>query len=225
LGERIKLTASDGFELNAYEAIPEGVAPKAAVVVIGEVWGLNRFVRGIVDRLALHGYLAVSPATFDRVELGYESEDYGPSGFAKIGELFKSFDRSLVPLDVAAAIQRVAHAGKVGITGFCFGGATAWRSAHAGMGLSAASGYYGGGLPDYIDLAPAIPTEMHYGGHDHGIPLEQVEALRARYPGVPVYLYPADHGFMNHDRTANFEPVSAEKAWNRTLDFFAKHLS
>ncbi|HTN63130.1 MAG TPA: dienelactone hydrolase family protein, partial [Devosia sp.] len=171
------------------------------------------------------GYLTIAPALFDRVELGYESEDYSPTGFAKIGELMKNFDRALVLRDVEPAIKAVAHAGKVGITGYCFGGATTWRAAHAGLGLSAASGYYGGGVPSYIDLKPQIPLEMHYGDKDTGIPLEQIEDLRKAHPDVPVYLYPAQHGFCNFDRPSNYDAPSTRLAHERTLAFFAKHLA
>jgi carboxymethylenebutenolidase len=224
MGERIKLTSGDGFVFNAYRAAPAGT-PKGAVVVIHEVWGLNNFVRTEVDRYAAAGYLTIAPALMDRVELGYESEDYGPTGFARIGDLMKSFNHATALPDVEAAVKAVAGAGKVGITGYCFGGATSWRAAHAGLGLSAASGYYGGGLLNYIDLAPKIPTEMHYAEADHGIPLEQVEALRKRYPDLGIYLYPGDHGFCNFDRAEKYNAASAKLANERTLAFFAKHLA
>jgi carboxymethylenebutenolidase len=160
----------------------------------------------------------------DRVELGYESEDYGQSGFAKIGELMKAFNQQTAILDVEAAVKEVAGANKVGITGYCFGGAISWRAAHLGLGLSAASGYYGGGLLSYIDAAPKIPIEMHYGDRDNGIPVEQVDQLRKRYPQVPVYLYPAGHGFCNADRPGSYDAASCKQAHARTLEFFAKHL-
>ena len=72
MGERIKLKANDGFALNAYKAGPAG-KPIAGVVLIQEVWGLNRWIRSEVDRYAAAGYLTVAPAMMDRVELGYES--------------------------------------------------------------------------------------------------------------------------------------------------------
>ena len=223
MGERIKLKAGDGFVLNAYRAAPPG-KPKAGVVLIQEVWGLNRWIRSEVDRYASEGYLTVAPAMMDRVELGYESEDYGQSGFAKIGDLMKNFKPEAAMLDVSAAVAEVAKSNKVGITGYCFGGAMSWRAAHLGLGLSAASGYYGGGIPNYIDAPPKIPIEMHYGDRDNGIPVEQVEQLLKRYPQVPIYLYPAGHGFCNADRPGNYEPASCQKANARTLEFFAKHL-
>jgi carboxymethylenebutenolidase len=192
--------------------------------VIQEVWGLNNFVRGVVDRYARHGFLAVAPAMFDRIEFGYESDDYSAAQFEVIGELLKKFNHETALPDMAAAIEAASAGGKVGITGYCFGGRMAWRAAHHGMGLSAASGYYGGGVPNYIDLAPIIPTEMHFGDQDTGIPLEQIEALKERHPEADIYLYPAAHGFCNSDRPSNFNEAACTKASARTLDFFRKHL-
>ena len=223
MGERIKLTAADGFSLNAYRAAPEG-KPRGGVVVIQEVWGLSNFVRGVVDRFAHHGYLAVAPAMFDRVQDGYESDNYEPEQFQVIGELMKKFSHDTATLDVDAAIKAAAEGGKVGITGYCFGGRISWIAAHHGMGLTAASGYYGGGVPNYIDLAPSIPIEMHFGDRDKGIPLEQIEALKTRHPSADIYVYAGDHGFCNSDRPGNFDEAACTKASARSLAFFHKHL-
>lgn len=223
MGERITITAGDGFTLNAYVAKPAGT-PRGGIVVIQEVWGLNTFIRSVVDRYASEGYLAVAPAMFDRVEFGYESDDYSAEQFAVIGELMKKFDHGTALLDVTAAIETAKAGGKVGITGYCFGGAITWRAANKGMGLSAGSGYYGGGVPNYIDLAPSIPLEMHYGDQDKGIPLEQIEALKVQYPEVAIYTYPAGHGFCNDQRPGSFDADACSKASARTLDFFRKHL-
>lgn len=223
MGERIKLAASDGFSLNAYRAMPEG-NPRGGVVVIQEVWGLSSWIRSVVDRWARHGYLAVAPAMFDRIEYGYESDDYGPEQFTVIGELMKKFDMKTAMLDVEAAIKAAAEGGKVGITGYCFGGRVCWVAAHHSMGLTAASGYYGGGVPNYIDLEPSIPIEMHFGDRDKGIPLEQVEQLKARHPSADIYVYAGDHGFCNSDRPDKFSEEACTKASARSLAFFHKHL-
>lgn len=223
MGERIKLTASDGFAFNAYRAEPEG-RPRGCVVLIQEVWGLSNWIRSVADRWAQHGYFTIAPALFDRVEYGYESNDYGPEQFAIIGELMKKFRMETALLDVEAAIKAAAEAGKVGITGYCFGGRVSWVAAHHGMGLAAASGYYGGGIPNYIDLAPQIPIEMHFGDRDKGIPLEQIEQLKTRHPEADIYVYPGDHGFCNSDRPGNFDEASCTKASARSLAFFHKHL-
>lgn len=223
MGERIKLTASDGFVLNAYRAVPEG-RPRAGVVVIQEVWGLNRWIREVVDRYARHGYLAVAPAMFDRVEYGYESDDYSQQQFAVIGALMQKFDAGTAFLDVEAAITAAAEAGKVGITGYCFGGRITWQAASRGMGLSAGSGYYGGGVANYIDLVPLVPLEMHYGDKDTGIPLEQIEELKARHPAVGIHVHDGDHGFCNSDRADKFSEAACTRASAQTLAFFRQHL-
>lgn len=223
MGERIKLTAADGFELNAYEAKPAGVA-KGGVVLIQEVWGLNNWIRSVVDRWAEHGYHTVAPAMFDRIDYGFESENYTQSHFALIGEMMRKFDMEKAVSDIAAAVGHASASGKVGITGYCFGGRMSWIAACRGLGLSAASGYYGGGVPNYIGLEPRIPIEMHFGSRDTGIPLEQVEALKARHPGADIHVYDGDHGFCNSDRPDKFDRASCTKASARSLEFFHKHL-
>jgi carboxymethylenebutenolidase len=223
MGEQISITASDGHSLGAYRATPESKA-RGGVVVIHEVWGVNAWVRSVADRFARHGFVAVAPSMFDRFAPGFESEDYAAgSSYATMADKMKAFDFGKAMLDVEAAVK-AAGGGKVGITGYCFGGNMTWRAAHAGLGLSAASGYYGGGVASYVDLEPMMPLEMHYGDKDTGIPLEQVEAVRTRHPNVGVYLYPAQHGFCNSDRPEKFDEASCKKASARTLEFFHKHL-
>ena len=221
MGERIEITASDGFTLGAYVARPEQ-APRGGGRHPGGL-GVNSWVRSVADRIARHGYLAVAPQMFDRLQRDFESEDYGPDHFPLVGELMKGFDNAAAMRDVEAAVTAAAEGGKVGITGYCFGGRMTWLAAHHGLGLAAASGYYGGGVPNYIDLAPTIPLEMHC-DKDKGIPLEQVEQLKARWPSVDVYVYAADHGFCNSDRPDKFDEAACKKASARTLEFFRKHL-
>ena len=100
-----------------------------------------------------------------------------------------------------------------------------WRAANKGIGLSAASGYYGGGIPNYIALEPTIPIEMHYGSKDTGIPLDQVEQLKARHPRAEIHVYDGDHGFCNSDRPEKFDEAACTKASARSLAFFHKHLA
>jgi carboxymethylenebutenolidase len=223
MSARITLTASDGFTLNAYRAEPSG-KPRGGVVLFGEVWGLNNWVRSVADRWAAHGYLTIAPAMFDRVDFGYESEDYSQNQMKVIGEIFQKYSQETALLDMAAAVDAAAEGGKVGVTGYCFGGANSWRSAAQVDGVAAASGYYGGGIPNYIGLVPRCPIEMHYGTQDQGIPMEQVEQLKAAHPAVDVYTYDANHGFCNSDRPDRFDEAACTKASARSLAFFHKHL-
>src|SRR5882757_279149 len=104
----LTLTTSDNFTLNAYRAAPEG-KPRGGVVVIGEVWGVNTWVQSVADRFARHGFVAIAPALFDRMQMGYESENYGQDQFAIIGELMKKFDPAKALLDIAAAVQAASE--------------------------------------------------------------------------------------------------------------------
>ncbi len=216
---RITLTASDGFTLNAYRAEPSG-KPRGGVVLFGEIWGLNSWVREVADRWASHGYLCIAPAMFDRVEFGYESDDYTRSASL----ILQRYSQETALNDMKAAVGAAAEGGKVGVTGYCFGGANSWRAAAQVDGVAAASGYYGGGVPNYINLTPRVPTEMHFGTRDKGIPLEQVELLKQQHPTVDIYTYDAEHGFCNSDRPDRFDEAACTKASARTLAWFHKHL-
>ena len=222
MGTDVRLTATDGHEFGAYRADPDG-APRAAVVVIGEVWGVNHWVRSVVDDYAAHGYLSIAPAMFDRVQPGFQSEDYSPGHFQRIAAMMQAFDIETALTDIAATVEVAGDAGPVGVTGFCFGGAMTWRAASRGLGLAAGSGYYGGGIPRYVDLEPVIPLQMHYGAQDQGIPLDQVEELQRRHPQVEVHTYDAGHGFCNSD-SPRWDPGACHAARARTLEFFATHL-
>lgn len=223
MGENLTITASDSFTLNAYQARPDG-PPKGGVVVIQEVWGVNHWIRSVADFYAREGYLAVAPAMFDRITFGYESEDYSDRQFGVIRPMLQKFNPEAAMLDVEAAVRLASEGGKVGITGFCFGGMITWRAAHHGLGLACGSGFYGGGIPNYMGLKPTIPLMMHYGDRDTGIPNEQVADLKAAHPGVEVFMYPAEHGFCNADRPERFDRAACELATARTLEHFGKYL-
>lgn len=144
MGQFVNLTSQDGFVVPAWVAQPDG-APRGAVVVLQEIFGVNSHIRAVADRFAARGYLAVAPATFARVQpdvdLGYSEAEMG------VGFGFKTAVEALpgagaMP-DIQAAIDYAAQqgGGKVGIVGFCWGGLLAWRSACSLKGLSAAACY------------------------------------------------------------------------------------
>ncbi|MGH8847356.1 MAG: dienelactone hydrolase family protein, partial [Polaromonas sp.] len=143
MGQFIDLKAADGFVVPAYVAQPEG-QPRAAIVVLQEIFGVNSHIRAVTDRFAAQGYLAVAPATFERVkpgvDLGYTDEDM-TAGF-ELKTAVSALPGAGVLQDIQAAIDHAAHAvlasgGKVGIIGFCWGGLMAWRAACLLKGLSA----------------------------------------------------------------------------------------
>ena len=221
MGEILNLTASDGQKFTAYLAQPSGT-PKGGVVVIQEIFGLNSHVRGVTDEYAAQGYLAVAPALFDRIEpgieLGYEADDI------TAGIAHKNTCGNDDPLnEIAAALNVVKSAGKVGVVGYCWGGALTWLAACKIDGFAAASSYYGGGIGGLLDLTPKCPTIFHFGEEDHAIPLTEVDQLKAAHPKCPVHIYPAGHGF-NCEQRGSFHPESRKIAFERTVDLFGKEI-
>ncbi|MDX7953166.1 dienelactone hydrolase family protein [Lichenihabitans sp. Uapishka_5] len=221
MGTTIALTASDGVSIQAYRAEPTGT-PRGGIVVLQEIFGVNPHIRSVADRYAEQGYLAIAPALFDRVtpglELGYD-QDGMTTGIAT--------QKQTVPADtlkdVAAAVALAASAGKVGIVGYCWGGTLAYAAACQLDGVAAAVGYYGGGIASMLDKKPRVPVMLHFGQHDDHIPMTSVAAIRAALPDVPVYDYPAGHGF-NCDARGSYDKASADQALSRTLPFFKKYV-
>ncbi len=228
MGTTIQLQSADGFKFDAYVAQP-AQAPRAAVVVLQEIFGVNDHIRKVADGYAQAGYLALAPATFARsqvgVELGYTPEDMN-AGFA-LKTAIEALPAPGVIGDIQATVDHAAATckGKVGVVGYCWGGLLTWRSAALVRGLSAAVPYYGGGVTTEAEAQrqPKCPVLAHFGDKDHWIPLETVEAFKKAQPGVEVHVYQADHGF-NCDQRGSYNAAAAQLARQRTLDFFAKHL-
>ena len=229
MGQFVDLTSADGFVVPAWVARPEG-APRGAVVVLQEIFGVNSHIRAVTDRLAASGYLAVAPATFARVragvELGYEAQDM-QDGMA-LKAAVEALPAPGVMPDIQAAIDyAAAQSGcKVGIVGFCWGGLLTWRAACTLQGLAAAVPYYGGGMTSPAETArqPQVPVLAHFGERDHWIPVDSVQALARAHPDVQVHLYEADHGF-HCDQRGSYDEAAALTAWDRTLAFFDQHLA
>ena len=229
MGQFVNLKSADGFGFSAYVAQPEGT-PKAAIVVLQEIFGVNSHIQSVTDRFAAQGYLAIAPATFERVktgvELGYTDADM-TTGFGFKTAVDALPGQGVMP-DVQAAIDYAAKTsgGKVGIIGFCWGGLLTWRAACTLQGLSAAAPYYGGGMTAEEEIArtPRCPVMAHFGDQDHWIPLEGVTAFAKAHPEVEVHVYAANHGF-NCDQRGSFNEEAAKLARERTLAFFAAKLA
>lgn len=219
MGETVTLTANDGHSFDAYVARPAD-QPKAGLVVVQEIFGVNRHIRGVADGFAQDGYLAVAPAMFDRVErgieLGYDKDDIaeGRAIRAKI-----SWDQALS--DVAAALGFVAGAGKAGVVGYCWGGSVAWLAA-CRLNPAAAVCYYGGNIHECRNEKPSCPVMFHFGEEDAGIPMDQVKAIGAAHPKQELFTYPgAGHGF-NCEMRGSYHAKSAAIARERTLAFLGR---
>ena len=222
MGQDIKLKASDNFQLGGYRAEP-ATTPKAAVVVIQEIFGVNHHIRAVCDRIAANGYVAIAPSIFDRIEPNFQC-GYSPEEVAVARKFVDNPDWAAMLLDTQAAIDAVANVGPVGIVGFCLGGSVVYAAATKLSGLTAAIGYYGGAIVRFADDKPKVPTQLHFGEKDAGIPLADVETIRAKRPDVEIHIYPgAQHGF-NCEERASYDKASADIARARASAFFEKHL-
>ena len=229
MAEWVELKANDGQDLQAYVARPEGES-RGSVVVVQEIFGVNKSVRSVADGFAKAGYCAIAPALFDRiergVELGYEGED-----MKKAYELYGKLSPETALLDVAAAfhfLQKEDQKG-VGVVGFCYGGFMSWLAATRGdkltMRPACCVGYYPGGIGSVATEEPSCPVMVHFGGDDSHIGEDQIEAVRNAHSEVEIFVYPgAKHGFSNHAR-ADYNPQQATLAGERTLEFLKKHLA
>jgi carboxymethylenebutenolidase len=219
MGTKISLTASDGFKLGAYRAEPQG-KPKAGLVLIQEIFGVNHHIRAMCDRFAAAGYLTVAPQVFDRYIRDFES-GYSPQEIAEARKIPPSIDWSNMMRDVAATIDAVKSVGPVGIVGYCMGGTVAFLAAVKLNGLSSAIAYYGGTIAKNAEEKPKFPVQMHFGEKDEHIPMSDVELIRKKRPECEIHVYPAGHGFSCDERGSYHEP-SAKLAMERTLAWLDK---
>lgn len=229
MGEMLQLQSSDGNKLSAYVAKPQGRV-KGGLVVVQEIFGVNRHIRSVVDSYAAEGYVAIAPALFDRIEPGVEL-NYSPEDMQRAFALYGKLDPATAILDVAAAFQHVAGEGAgAGVVGFCYGGLMAWLSATRGPDTGFAPrctvGYYAGGIGKFAEEEPSCPVMLHFGAEDSHIGVDQVNAVRTAHPEVEVFVYEgAGHAFNRDVDAKSFHPEAAALARQRTLAFLAKNIA
>ena len=217
----ITLTAADGHRLAAYVAGPRDAT--RALVVVQEIFGVNRHMRRVADSFAAEGYSVICPALFDRtergVELGYTADDV-----SRGRTLRGTIDEHLTLLDILAAAGALPGGLPRGIVGYCWGGSVAWHGATRSSAFNAAVGWYGGGIAAAKSEVPRCPTQLHFGEVDASIPMADVEAIKTARPEVEVFVYNgAGHGFGCEERGSYVEG-DATVAQQRTLEFFGKNL-
>jgi len=227
VAEYITYPSPDGHgEVRAYFVRPAKVAGKApGVVVVHENRGLNPYIEDVTRRVAKAGFVALAPD-------GLTSKGGYPGDDEKGRELQQQVDPEKLMNDFFAAVEfLMAHdatTGKVGITGFCYGGGVANAAAVAFPELGAAVPFYG--RQAKAEDVPRIkaPILLHYGELDtrinEGWPAYEA-ALKANGKTYEAYIYPgANHGFHN-DTTPRYDKAAAELAWQRTIDWFKKYLA
>jgi carboxymethylenebutenolidase len=218
MGNFIKLKAKDGHGFGAYEAKPAG-KPRGGLVIIQEIFGVNPHIQWVADGYAADGYHVLAPEVFDRaephVQLGYDKE-----AVERGRALRQAVSTDDMLLDIAATVEALKGAGKIGLVGYCMGGSLAWLSAAKVPGLSATVGYYGGTVAANLGEKPQCPVMLHFGEKDASIPLADAEKVKATLePAVPVFIYPdAGHAFNRYGNQAWHE-AAATVARHRTLNF------
>ena len=239
---------SHGFKLPAYIAMPADARNRPVVVVVSEIFGVHEYIRDVCRRLAKAGYVAIAPAFFVRVA---DPAPMGMDQFPKIREIVAQATDRQVAGDIEASLDFLAskpdlgqkhrdfaNLRRVGITGFCWGGAVVWRAlAEVGRIRTGVAWY--GVLSQAIakdDPVPlAIADRVHgpvlglYGGQDKSIPLADIEAMRAKLKAggdrkSEIIVYPdAGHGF-HADYRSSYNEKDARDGWARLLAWFKTNL-
>jgi carboxymethylenebutenolidase len=224
MGSNLPLTASDGHQFVAYLAQPSRPTT-AAVVIVQEIFGVNRHIRSIVDYYATQGFTAMAPGLFDRVQPGLQL-NYNSADASRGMQIATQIGLEKALLDVSAAVNHAAKGNpqtKVGIIGFCYGGTLAWLAATR-LNPAAAVGYYGGQITRFINEKPNCPVMLHFGANDKHIPTSEIEKIQQAHPEVPVFVYEgAGHGF-NCDQRPDYNPRAANLARERTVAFLRTQL-
>ncbi|MBM3927173.1 MAG: dienelactone hydrolase family protein [Sphingomonadales bacterium] len=223
-------TLDDDGSFSIYVARPAGT-PRAAIVVIQEIFGVNPGIRRKCDRLAEDGYLAVAPDLFWRLEPGIELDPDVAEEMDRALGLMGKFNQDAGIRDIEATIRWArgeVDGGKVGCVGYCLGGRLAYMTA-ARTDVDASVGYYAVGIPDLLREAHAIahPLLLHIAGDDGFVDKETQAKMHEGlddHPKVTLLDYPGeDHGFateMGNRRS----PEAADRADAATKAFFAEHL-
>ena len=232
--------ASGPFALPAYRAMPEGDGPFPIVLVVSEIFGVHEYIADVARRFAKLGYLAIAPELFVRQGDAKAALDINTL-FATIVSKVPD-EQVLGDLDACVAWAR-AHrgdTGRLGITGFCWGGRMTWLYSARNATVKAGVAWYGRLVGARSELQPAHPVDVAahlqapvlglYGGADAGIPLESVEQMKAALAAgseaarrSQFVVYPeAQHAF-HADYRPNYDEAAARDGWQRCLDWLREH--
>jgi len=232
MGRRVTIQGKDG-SFSAYVADAKRKADSPAIVVIQEIFGVNKVMRDIADSLAEEGYTAVVPDLFWRIEPGIDITDKTDAEWKKAFELFGKFNVDKGVEDLRAALQQIRkhHAcdGRAGAVGYCLGGKLAYLMATR-SDADANVGYYGVGIEKALDEAQRIakPLLLHIAEKDEYCPpaaQAQIKAALGKNPRVTIHAYPgADHAFARSGGQ-HYDKAAADTANQRAADFFKKNLS
>jgi carboxymethylenebutenolidase len=228
-GSMITFRRPDGQDVQGYLAKPQNLEGAPAIVVIQEWWGLNDQIRGVADRFAQSGYLALVPDLYRGKATVEEEEAHHLMSGLDFGDATSQ--------DICGAVQYLKeHSEHVGVTGYCMGGALALLALCQIPQLAAGVVWYGFPPLEYIDAAKIkVPVLAHWATQDAFFPVATVDALETKLRDANVDLefhrYLAHHAFANETAVGpgriagtQFDPIWSQLAWDRTLTFFGRSL-
>jgi carboxymethylenebutenolidase len=230
MSETLTITTPDGA-FSAYVARPSA-ASAPAIVVIQEIFGVNKVMRDVCDGLAAQGFVAVCPDLFWRIEPDIDITDQSDAEWKRAFELYNAFDVDTGISDIAATIAAVRELpgvnGKVGAVGYCLGGLLAFLTATR-TDADASVSYYGVGIEKHLAEAEKLarPLLMHLGEEDQFVPKEAqkliLDSLKD-HPQIEIHTYPGrDHAFARVGG-AHYDAADAGTANARSLAFFKSNL-
>ncbi|MDP3490905.1 MAG: dienelactone hydrolase family protein [Phenylobacterium sp.] len=230
-GQTLEIQTADGA-FSAYVARP-AQTPAPAIVVLQEIFGVNKVMRDICDDYAAQGYLAICPDLFWRIEPGVDITDQSEAEWKKAFSLMNAFDPDQGVRDIRAVIDAIrgheACSGKVGAVGFCLGGLLAFLTATR-TDANASVSYYGVGIEQRTGEAERLanPLMMHIAEEDQFVPKAAqglIIAALKNHPQVQIHTYAGrDHAFARKGGE-HYDAADAQQADARTLAFFKANLS
>ncbi len=225
-------------DIPAYYAVPKGRSKRPVVLVVAEIWGNHEHIKDVVRRLGHAGYFAVANEPYFRIGELWKLTDI-KEVIAEANKL--SDEQAFQDLDAVvawAAKNPRANVEKLGITGFCRGGRMVWMYTAHNKKVDAGVAWYGSLMP----IPPAMPTGPLdvtdkidrpvlglYGSADQGIPLEQIERLRAGLHAFGndkksrIHVYEGMPHAFNADYRPSYRKQAAEDGWKRMLAWFKRH--
>ncbi len=229
MGSMISFQRPDGKAVSGYLAEPAQASGAPAVVVIQEWWGLNAQIRGVADRLAAAGYQALVPDLYRGKSTVEPEEAHHLMTALNFGDAASQ--------DIRGAVQYLkTRASKVGVTGFCMGGALTLLALTMAPEADAGVVWYGCPPLEYIDASKIkVPLQGHWGTQDEFFKIDSVDALEAKLRdagvGFEFHRYLAHHGFANETAVGpgripgtQYDSFWAQQAWDRALRFFGRNL-
>lgn len=227
----ITISGQDGH-FSAYLAKPaSGSGP--GIVLIQEIFGINKVMRDIADAHASEGYFVLAPDLFWRQEPGVQLTDQTDAEWARARSLMQAFDQDKGIEDLIATMKALRAmqgcTGKVGTVGYCLGGRLAYLMATRSDADCSVS-YYGVGIQDFLDEAKNInaPLMLHVAEEDQFVPKEAQATVKTHlqgHPQVTIHSYAgADHAFARVGGK-HYDKTAANSANRRTAEFFKQHLS